>query len=96
MAVKRSPGYGTPTVYAIPELSQARAVQAFAGGEATPEQQKVAFDWIIRGPCRSAEEVLAPGNPDVTGYLAGRRSVALQIGWVLAQPVESFRKGELD
>ena len=91
------PGHGTPTAYAIPSLSEARALQAFAKSEATAEQQRLVFNWIIKGACRSAGEVLVPGQADTTAYLAGRRSVSLQIGWVLAQAPEAFRaKGELD
>lgn len=94
---KRAPGHGTPTEFAVPSLTEARALHAFAKGEATPEQQKSLFNWIIKGASRSAGEVLVPGQSDVTAYLAGRRSVALQIGWVLAQAPESFRnKGEFD
>lgn len=72
-------------------------MHAWAKGEASPEQQKIAFNWILLGACRAGDEVLVPGQPDVTAYLAGRRSVSLQIGWVLGQPADSFRtKGEVD
>jgi hypothetical protein len=81
----------------VPTLNEARALQAFAKGEASPEMQKVAFNWIIRDACRAANEIMVPGQGDTTAYLAGRRSVSLQIGWVLGQPVDAFRaKGELD
>lgn len=86
-----------PTAYAVPTLAEARALHAFAKGEATPEQQKVVFNWIVKGACRAGREILAPGQADVTAYLAGRLSVSLQIGWVLGQPADAFRaKGELD
>ena|SRR3990167_3875684 len=88
---------GTPVAYAVPSLTEARAIHAFAKGEATAEQQKTAFNWIIKGACRAGKEILAPGQDDVTAYLAGRLSVSLQIGWVLGQPAEAFRtKGEID
>lgn len=82
--------------YAEPTLNEARALQAFSKGEATAEQQKVVFGWLLLKACRAGEEVLAAGQSDVTAYLAGRRSVSLQIGWVLGQPAEAFRQGEKD
>lgn len=96
MASKVPPHKGTPLVYAVPTLSQARAIQAFASGEASPEQQKQVMNWIVKDACRAGQEMLVPGQPDTSAYLAGRLSVSLQIGWVLGQPVESFRKGEID
>jgi hypothetical protein len=93
----RSPGHGKPTAYAIPTLAQARAVQAWAKGEASADQQKTAFQWVIRHACGAGRDVFVPGNPDVTGYLAGRLSVSLQLGWILGQPAEAFRvSGETD
>lgn len=92
-----SPGKGTPTAYAIPSLAQARALQAFSKGEASADQQKVAFNWIIRGACGAGKEPFVANAPDVTSYLNGRLSVSFQIGWVLAQPVDAFREqGETD
>src|SRR3990167_8333079 len=89
--------HGTPIAYAVPRLAEARAIHAFAKGEATAEQQKVAFNWIIKGVCRAGKEVLVPGQTDVTAYLAGRLSVSLQLGWVLGQTAEAFRnKGDID
>lgn len=71
-------------------------MHAFVKGEATTEQQKIAFNWLLRGACRAGKEVHVAGQPDTTSYLAGRLSVSLQIGWVLGQPVEAFRDGEQD
>lgn len=86
-----------PTAYAEPSLKQARALHAFEQGAATAEQQKTLFRWFITELCGAGHEVMAPGQADVTAYRAGRLSVALQLGWILNQPVESFRKrGEID
>lgn len=85
-----------PTAYAEPSLVAARALNALANGEATKEQQRLALRWIMAGACRAGQEIIVPGQPDVTAYLAGRLSVSLQISWVLGQPAENFRKGEVD
>lgn len=92
----REPGHGTSTAYAIPTLAEARSIHALARGEATAEQQKSAFNWLLRGACRAGKEVMVPGQPDTSAYLAGRLSVSLQFGWVLGQPVDAFRNGETD
>jgi len=85
-----------PTDYAVPSLAEARAVHAFSKGEATQEQQRILFKWLLRGPCGAGNEVFVPGQPDTSAYLAGRLSVSLQVGWVLGQPPEAFRKDEID
>ena len=96
-ATPNPPGHGTATAYAVPTLTQARAIHAWMKGEATAEQQKIVFNWIVKGACRAGKDVLVPGKPDVTAYLAGRLSVSLQIGWVLGQPLDAFREiGEQD
>jgi len=86
------PHHGTPMAYCVPTLKEARAIQAFVKGEATEEQQKAFFNWLIKGACGAGKEMLAPGQQDVSNYLAGRLSVSLQLGWVLATPVEAFRQ----
>lgn len=86
----------SPIDFAVPTLIEARAIHAFSKGEATQEQQKVFFRWLLQSACRAGGEVLIPGQPDVSAYLAGRRSVSLQIGWVLGQQPEAFRAGEID
>jgi len=86
-----------PTGYAIPTLKEARALQALSKGKASEQEQLLAFHWLLLKACRSGDEVMVPGQPDATAYLAGRRSVCLQIGWVLGQQAEAFRKqGEQD
>jgi hypothetical protein len=84
------------TDYAVPTLREARAIHAWSKGEASADDQKIAFAWIIKSACRAGQEVFAPGQGDVTAYLAGRLSVSLQIGWVLGQPLDAFRQGEVD
>jgi hypothetical protein len=94
VAAKR--GDASQIEFAVPSLGEARAIHAFAKGEATAEQQKQFFRWLLQGACRAGGEVLIPGKPDVSAYFAGRRSVSLQIGWVLGQKPDAFRQGEID
>jgi hypothetical protein len=93
---RKTPYSGTPIAYAAPTLQEARALHSLEKGEATSEQQKVALKYIFTGACGAGREDLSPGNPDVTAYNAGRKSVIYQIGWVLGQPADNFRTGEKD
>lgn len=92
MPEPKPPNAGQPNQFAVPTLREARALQAFSAGTATEDQQKAAFNWIIRGACGAGAEPFCVGSPDVTAYLAGRLSVSLQIGWVLGNPADAFRK----
>lgn len=93
----RAPKQGTPIAFALPTLKEARAVHALAKGEADADQQKTALNFILLRASAAGHEVMVPGDPNTTAYLAGRRSVSLQIGWVLAQSAEAFReKSEQD
>jgi hypothetical protein len=55
------------------------AVQALERGDATPEQQRMALEWIIIGAAMTYQETFVPGKADLSDYLAGRRNVGLQI-----------------
>jgi len=88
----RIPHHGTPIQYAIPSLKEARAIHAFVSGEATKDQQKTVYLWLVTGACGAGKEMLVPGQTDVSAYLAGRLSVSLQVGWVSSTPVEAFRQ----
>lgn len=61
----------------------ASAIKAVAKGNASPGQQKTALLWIMEDACGAFSDSFAPGKPDVTAYMDGRRSVALQITAVL-------------
>lgn len=62
---------------------QAAAIKAVAKGNASPDQQKTALLWIMDDACGTWMDAIQPGHPDVTAYLTGRKSVALQISTVL-------------
>lgn len=87
----RPPNASTPIKFALPSLTEARALHALAKGEATDAQQKQALNFILLKASAAGSEVMVPGQADTTAYLAGRRSVSLQIGWVLNHPPDVFR-----
>lgn len=61
------------------DVATAQAVKALARGDATNDQQRRALDWIIKDAASTYDEPFVPGNPDISDYLCGRRSVGLQI-----------------
>lgn len=62
------------------QKADAQAVKALARGDATPEQQRRALDWIIREACATYEFAFHPGADDRETNLAlGRQMVGQQI-----------------
>lgn len=66
------------------------AVKAVAAGNASPEQQKRALDWIIQKAARTYDEPFMPGQHDLTLNLLGRRNVGLQIVKLINVPVKKL------
>lgn len=72
----------------------AYAVQAVARGEASPDQQKRAFDWIINRAAMTYEEAFWPDNARVTDYVLGRRSVGMQVVKLMKLTPDAITKGD--
>jgi hypothetical protein len=86
-----------PWQFVEPSLDEARALQALAVGEASPEQQKKALAWIIHRACGASLDTFEPGQPDVSSYRQGRRAVGVLITQVLITKPENLRRqGETD
>jgi hypothetical protein len=62
--------------YAAADVS---AVQAWAAGTATPDQQKRAYEWVMFHGARVREVTFQPDNAHATAFAEGRRFVGLQI-----------------
>ncbi len=64
------------------ETADAYALKALRDGEATPEQQVRALDWIVMTACETYNMSYRPGGPDGdrdTAFAEGKRFVGLQI-----------------
>ena len=77
MAIKRQPWRPASFMPA-----DAFAIKALAKGEASAEQQKRAFDWIMDAS-GIRNEVFVPGEDDVRCFLLGRRSIGLMVADLL-------------
>jgi hypothetical protein len=83
----------TPAFFSAPwEPADASAVQALARGEANPEQQKRALDWVIKTGAATYNTSFTPGSPDATAFAEGRRFVGTQIVKLLSINVAAFVK----
>ena len=64
------------------ENGDASSLQALSRGEASPDQQKRALDWIIVKACMTYEPEYKPGGVDAerdSCHAAGRRWAGLQV-----------------
>ena len=68
------------------------AVKAVAAGNASEGQQQRAIKWIVHSAAGTYDETFVPGQSDVSGYLAGRRNVGLQIMKLVNVPIEHLTK----
>lgn len=60
------------------DLPDASALQALAKGEASPEQQQRALNWIIYNACGTYEVDYRPDSRE-HAFVSGKRNVGLQI-----------------
>jgi hypothetical protein len=61
------------------DVTTIRALRALERGEASPEQQMGALQWVIDQAAATYEVSFHPGWPDATAFAEGRRFVGLQI-----------------
>lgn len=74
------------------DIPDAAAVQAMARGEATPEQQRRALDWIIKRAAMTYDVTFHPGLPDASAFAEGRRFVGLEAVKLLQLNLSQIRK----
>lgn len=82
-----------PPFFAAPwEVADASAFQALQRGDASPEQQKRALDWLIRVGAATYNTTFFPGAPDASAFAEGRRFVGTEIVKLLAINTSAFIK----
>lgn len=85
--------YPSPVAPPAWELPDASALQALARGEATPEQQQRALNWIIHNACGTYDLDYRP-DPRDHAAVSGRRFVGLEIVKLIKLNLGAFRKQE--
>lgn len=61
------------------ENADVGAIQALARGDASPEAQRRALDWIINAASATYDQSFHPDNARLTDFAEGRRFVGNQI-----------------
>lgn len=69
----------------------ALAIKAVATGKASEAQQIAAMKWIIERAAMTYDETFVPGQQDLSGYLAGRRNVGLQLVKLINVPIDALK-----
>lgn len=77
-----------PAQYTVADVA---AVQALARGEATPEQQQRALNWVVNKAALTYDLDYRPDSRD-HAFSSGRRFVGLQVVKVLQLDVAKLRK----
>lgn len=75
-AAKKPNAPWTPVSYSEKEV---RYIQALARGDATPEQQRGALDWIINSVCGTYDLPYYPESIRDSDFAQGKRFVGLQL-----------------
>lgn len=78
------------------ELVDASALQALQRGDASPEQQRRALDWVINSASRYYDISFQPGQPDAGHFMEGRRFVGGEVVKLLRINTAAFLKEKND
>lgn len=78
------------------ERYDALAIKAVAAGKASEAQQQRAVQWIIQAAAMTYDETFVPGHPDLSDFLAGRRSVGLQIVKLINVPIDLLKPTDME
>ena len=91
MDEKRTPKIPLAWEPAAWEVADAKAMQMLAEGEASPEQQKRALNWIRYAACGTNDVEYRPDARD-HAFCSGRRFVGLQINKLIGVNIGAFIK----
>lgn len=77
----------------LPEytLADAVAVKAWAAGNASEDQQKRAFEFVVYTLARIGAPSFFPGDPHNTAYFEGQRSIGIHLAHFVATPTEQLK-----
>ena len=73
-------------------VAVASAIQAFSRGEATEQQQVLAYEWIVKQAASIGGQSFRGGDSHATAFMEGRRFVAAQMIALQAIDIEKLRR----
>ncbi len=88
MKIDRSRAVAPPDLSSLRGSPAVSAIKALANGEARPDQQKLALDWIIDDLARTYDLSFRPddaGGDRESAFAEGRRFVGLQLRKMIVQ-----------
>ena len=89
---KKKAPVSAPYCFRCPwEKPDVSAMQALERGEASPEQQKRALDWIINNASGTYELAWEVDNERASSFEAGRRFVGIEVVKLLKINLNAFR-----
>jgi hypothetical protein len=82
-----------PPYFSAPwDPADASALQALQRGDASPDQQKRALDWVVKTAAQTYNTSFFPGMADATAFAEGRRFVGTMIVELLLVNPSAFTK----
>jgi hypothetical protein len=72
-------------------LADVVAIKAVNRGDASPEQQQRALNWIMKNACHIGGISFVENNPHLTSFNEGKRFIGLQLMLMITEPIESFK-----
>jgi len=85
------PSKAAPCLRFDAEVADIAAVQALNRGDAAPDQQKRALDWIITQLAAAGATTFQPDSTHATAFAEGRRYVGLKLARALAVSMRDLR-----
>lgn len=74
------------------EIADVAAIQAVYRGEASPEQQKRAMDWIVKSAAQIGGQSFRAGDSHATAFAEGRRFVGAQTLGLLGLRLDDLKR----
>lgn len=78
---------------ALPDftIAEAVALKALAAGNASEDQQRRAFEFVVYRLAKIGAPSFHPGDPHSTAFKEGRRSVGIHINYLVQTPTEKLK-----
>jgi hypothetical protein len=75
-----------------PRVHEAAAVKALFKGDATPEQQQRAVEFILLRLCGVTQRTFDPLNPHATAFAEGQRDIGLQLNGIRDMDITKLKQ----
>lgn len=91
MAARRQIALNAPGAMPDFTIADAVAIKAWAAGNASEDQQRRSFTFVVYTLARIGAPSFFPGDPHNTAYFEGQRSIGIHLAHLLATPTEKLK-----